>query len=55
MSAEIICPWCGHQQSDPTEIAKDDCETVTIQCGECEKSIEVTCSIRISYYVQKVE
>lgn len=45
----IICPYCGHKQSDPWEYFTGRREDTTITCGECEKDFRATQHTAITY------
>ena len=49
---EIICPYCGCEQSDSWEILrgdKHDGDTVDYSCDECEKDFVVEIHISVTY------
>lgn len=50
----IVCPYCGHENSDSHEIEFDD-EYITCQCEECEKELNVRRTISVSYSTTCIE
>ena len=51
---EIVCPYCGHEQSDSWEIMGND-EDGETDCDECEKSFRWSAHIDITYCTEKME
>jgi DNA-directed RNA polymerase subunit RPC12/RpoP len=49
---EIVCPWCGYEQSDPWEMydSDDECE-----CGNCEKIFSYERHVEVTYSSSRVE
>lgn len=50
---EIVCPWCGHIQSDGWEYFRDNDEIVECDCGECDKPFTVLQHISVTYSTYK--
>jgi len=40
----INCPHCGYKK-DPSECGMSDGDQEELECGKCEKSFVVTCSV----------
>lgn len=49
---EIVCPWCGKEQSDSWEYADYDSEC---ECDYCEKVFEYQRNIEVTYTSRKRE
>jgi DNA-directed RNA polymerase subunit RPC12/RpoP len=47
----IVCPYCGHEQCDSSEI-HDDTE---MSCGECGREFFVAVHVRVSYSTRRLE
>ena len=50
MTAEIVCPYCKHEECDSWEFREDEGEH---ECPECGKSFEWVRSIEVSYSTYK--
>jgi len=49
---EMICPWCGHVQSDPWELRDDDGEH---DCGTCNREFKYVRQYDITYSTARSE
>lgn len=47
----IICPYCGHEETDSWEWNKDH----TYECGECGKKSDLTVDYTIEYSTSKID
>lgn len=47
---EIVCPYCGHEQSDSFELIDDDGE---MNCGSCSGTFSFERHRRITYSTYK--
>mgnify|MGYP007083488473 CR=1 FL=1 len=53
-TADPVCPHCGAVQRDAWEIDFGGCEgTTEIDCGECEKPMEVSRHCSVTYTTAK--
>lgn len=50
MSDKVECPYCGHEARIDDGPYGDD-ETQEFECGECEKTFNVTSTVHITYEV----
>jgi hypothetical protein len=48
----IVCPYCGHEQSDSWEICGDRNDGET-DCGECEKKFSYSRDFTVNYTTHK--
>ena len=46
LTDEIVCPWCGYEQSDSWEYPDSDDKCM---CGDCERTFEMYREIEVSY------
>ena len=54
---EIVCPYCKYEFTDSWEVPFDDesmDDTREVTCGSCDKKIEVTRHIRVTYSTGKI-
>lgn len=47
---EVVCPFCGHEQSDSWEISEG-----TNQCRSCDKKFSVEVHQTVTYSTKKIE
>jgi len=51
---EVVCPWCGHEHSDSWEWWIDSrSECTEFECERCEKPIEATRYVEITYSTRR--
>lgn len=43
-TSEVVCPWCGYQNRDSWEMGEG-----THECGECERSFDMTRRTETTY------
>jgi DNA-directed RNA polymerase subunit RPC12/RpoP len=49
---ELVCPYCGHQESDSWEVYPDD---GVYKCGECEKEYTYSRYVSVTYTTKKLK
>ena len=49
------CPHCGKTLTDLFEYGMTDEESITDQCGYCEKDIVISCHVSVDYEIKKAE
>jgi transcription elongation factor Elf1 len=49
----ITCPYCGYEDQDSWEVDFGNSECTEIECTNCEKEINVTRHISVSYSAYK--
>ena len=52
---EVVCPYCGHEDSDSWELPGDDGEIGETECGECERTFNYYRDITVTYTSMKKE
>ena len=51
---DIVCPWCGWENPDSWEAGlNEDGDSLTLECGACEKEFDATMSIGVTYSTSK--
>ena len=43
---EMVCPYCGEEQSDSWEYSRDD---GTVECGSCSRQFRYTRNVSVDY------
>lgn len=46
---EIVCPYCGEEQSDSWEIAGENGDVQETECYECEKVFKFKTHIEVTF------
>jgi DNA-directed RNA polymerase subunit RPC12/RpoP len=46
---DITCPYCGYKDRDSWEHHMRDGDTEEIECGQCEKTFDVSCDVSVTY------
>jgi len=54
-TSEVVCPYCGHKQSDTWELTGGDDEEDTVNCGKCEKEFGYRTEITIDFTSWKLK
>lgn len=49
----IVCPYCGYEDSDSWEEQPGEEDLGLIECGSCDKSFYAQRNITITYFTQK--
>ena len=49
---EVVCPYCGHEQSDSWEYEEYH---NPIECGECGKEFKFSRQVEVTYCTWKME
>jgi len=47
--SELRCPYCNGLNTDLNEYMLEDGQSKIIQCGHCDRPLDLYCSISVSY------
>jgi transcription elongation factor Elf1 len=50
---EMVCPYCGHEQSESYEYLGDNKTQGTADCGECGKRMKWTAEYSVTYSTEQ--
>jgi hypothetical protein len=50
----ITCPYCGWENHDTWECGMDDGDVEEVECGHCEKTFKVSCSVSRTFQSTRI-
>jgi hypothetical protein len=51
---EVVCPYCGHKDSESYEYFQRSSDSVTISCNECDKVFRAHQEVSVDYSTEKL-